>query len=48
MLMNMPVNWKNFVIEIQISLDEIAQQNVFLFLKKKPEMTIVMGDYCLY
>ena len=31
----MPVNYKNFVIEMQISLDEIAQQNIFLIFEKK-------------
>ena len=46
----MPVNYKNFVIEMQISLDEIAQQNIFLIFEKKktPEMIIVMCDYYLY
>lgn len=31
----MPVNYKNFVKEMQISLDEIAQQNIFLILGEK-------------
>ena len=34
--MNMPVSYKNFVLEMQISLDEIAQQNIFLIFEKKP------------
>lgn len=33
----MPVNYKNFVIEMQIPLDDIAQQNIFLIFEKKPQ-----------